>query len=287
MTKFWLTAVICTLCILNGYAQLAPPANYELKHDVVYTTQGTWNGRMDVYQPRDVKKPCPLLINVHGGGWVHGRKEDESSFSEFFSRGYVIANVEYRLADVAPAPAAIQDVRSAMAYLATHRNELNIDMNKVIIMGGSAGGHLALMGGLLGKNPVFDADKSAAKLSIKAIIDKYGPADLLNYDAMFKPNKASSAWLGNHGRDTAFINSISPVSYVKAGMPPIIVIHGDQDRTVPITQSQTLVDAITRQKGKVEFYVVKGGKHGNFAEPEKAIVMNKIMAFADAVMAAK
>lgn len=287
MKKCCLIAALCIFSTLSVFAQLPPPENYTLKKDVIYTTQGNWNGRMDIYRPRFEKLSCPLLIFIHGGGWVHGRKEDETAFADFFTRGYIVANIEYRLANVAPAPAAIQDVRSAMAYLALHKDSLGIDTRNVIIMGSSAGAHLALMGGLLGENRIFDLDKQAPRLPVKAIIDKYGPADVLHYEALFKANKVSSAWMGNRGTDTAFINSISPMSYIKRNIPPILIIHGDNDKTVPITQSHALVEAILKQKGKVEYYIVKGGKHGNFSEPEKTIVANKILAFADAMIQSK
>jgi acetyl esterase/lipase len=117
------------------------PENYLAKIDVVYTRVNNWDGRMDLYTNPDAEKPTPLVINIHGGGWNHGAKETQTGFGSFFNNGYAVANVEYRLVDVAPAPAAIQDVRCALIYIYRHAEELNIDTNKIVVMGGSSGGH--------------------------------------------------------------------------------------------------------------------------------------------------
>src|SRR5690349_20728504 len=102
-------------------------------------------------------------------------------------------------------------------------------------MGISAGGHLALMTGLLGNDHRFDqACSYSDKFHISVIIDKQGPADLNRWETIGKPGKASSAWLGGKENDTVFVNTLSPISYVSKKSPPTLIIHGDKDNTVPM-----------------------------------------------------
>ncbi|MBW4891882.1 alpha/beta hydrolase [Mucilaginibacter sp. HMF5004] len=250
-------------------AQIPAPGGYELHKDIVYTTAGNWQGRMDIYSPATTpKKALPLIIYIHGGGWVHGSKEEEKWFSIFFKKEYVIANVEYRIANQAPAPAAIQDIRCALMYLAQNNAKWHIDKERIVIAGSSAGGHLALIAGLLQNNNVFDNNCTPVPLHIAGIIDKYGPTDLAQWDAMKNPGKASSSWLGGRGNDSVFVRSLSPVYYVNYNSPPVLIIHGDADHTVPYQQSLLLLDKLKAFGVKVEMYTAKGGRHGNFNETQ-------------------
>ena len=131
------------------YKPVKYPATYEAKIDLIYTKIDDWEGRIDIYSNPVSQKPTPIVINIHGGGWNHGVKESKTGFSSFFKEGFAVANVEYRLVNISKAPGAIEDIRCALIYLHKHAKELNIDTRKIVIMGGSAGGHLALMAGLL------------------------------------------------------------------------------------------------------------------------------------------
>ena len=129
--------------------KVAIPDGYTEQINVVYTKVNDWEGKLDLYLPSATASPTPILINIHGGGWNKGNKESQTGFSGFFKKGYAVANIGYRLTGVATAPAAIQDTRCALIYLSSNAKRLNIDLNKIVLMGGSAGGHLALMAGLL------------------------------------------------------------------------------------------------------------------------------------------
>lgn len=238
MYRKCLLLLCCLLMVRLVSAQLPAPDGYHLMADQVYTTAGQWQGKMDLYLTQKAEKPTPLVIFIHGGGWVHGRKEDEKDFSVFFGLQYAVANVEYRLADVAPAPAAIQDCRCALFYLIGNAKKLNLDVQHVVVMGGSAGGHLALMTALLGNDHRFDQNCAYTdKFHISAIVDKYGPTDLNRWEAIRKASKASSAWMGGRADDTVWVNTLSPISYITKNAPPTLIIHGDKDHTVPPQQS--------------------------------------------------
>lgn len=252
------------------------PEDYIAKIDIVFTQENGWNGRMDLYSNPNAKKPTPIVINIHGGGWNHGVKESQTGFDSFFRNGYAVANVEYRLVDVAPAPAAIQDVRCALIYILRHANELNIDPNKVVIMGSSSGGHLALMAGLLGNNKKFDTNcEFDGNINIAAIIDKYGVTDLIPL------NKWGSAkrWLGNRFGNKEFIESVSPLYYIDKTSAPVFIVHGDADPIVPYSQSIELNKKLKYYDIKTRFITIPKGSHGKFSNDEKRKINTQMWAF--------
>jgi len=257
------------------YKPVMYPQEYKAELDVIYTKVKGWEGRMDLYTNPIAEQPTPIVINIHGGGWNHGVKESQRGFKRFFKEGFAVANVEYRLVDVAPAPAAIEDVRCALIYIHKYAQELNIDTNKIVIMGSSAGGHLALMAGLLGNHKKFDENCSyKGEVKIAAIIDKYAPTDLS------KIIKGSvKRWLGKKYKNIDFAKSVSPISYVDAISPPVIIIHGNEDTIIPYQQSVLLYNKLREYNVKSKFIMVKGGGHGKFTKEKKSELSQKIWSF--------
>lgn len=238
------------------------PANYTAQIDVVYKNVNSTNTRMDIYYPTNPAKPVPVVINMHGGGWNHGYKEEQGGFNMYFNQGFAIANVEYRMTGEATAPAAVEDVRGAMIYLLHHAAELNIDKNKIILQGGSAGGHLALTAGYLQNDGKYDNDTQAYpdEIKVMAVVDKYGPAKLTDF--MFYTSLVN--WLGVNATNQTFVESLSPVDMIDADTPPTYIIHGDADPTVPYSQSVILQEALQQAGVKNKFTTVPGGGHGGF-----------------------
>jgi acetyl esterase/lipase len=248
---------------------------------VVYTTVNGWEGKVDIYLPPKTNKPTPVLINIHGGGWNHGKKEEQGGFSTFFKAGFAVANIEYRLTGQATAPAAVEDTRCALIYLIKNAKALNIDVNKIVIMGGSAGGHLALMGGLLANNHQFDTNCPAIEnIQVAAIIDKYGISDVWDwgYGTNIK-SKSATNWLGAKAKDKDFAASVSPMTYVSKNSPPTFIVHGDADPTVPYQQSVELHKKLLEVGVKTEFITVPGGLHGKFEKEKNAEVNKAIIKF--------
>lgn len=252
------------------------PAGFTSKMDVVYTQGKGWDKQMDIYMPPTGNKPTPVVINIHGGGWNHGERQTQTGFNTFFKNGFAVANISYRLTPEATAPAAIEDARCALIYLIQHAKELNIDPNRIVVMGGSAGGHLALMAGLLGDNSIFDSNcKGEKNIKVAAIIDKYGITDV--WDWGYGPvltSKSATNWLGNFAKDEKFAKSVSPINWVNKNSPPIFIVHGDADKVVPYQQSVDLHKKLDEVGVKNIFITVEGGGHGKF-EKEKNSELNK------------
>ena len=257
------------------------PKNYSAQLDVVYTKVKEWDGKADLYLALNETNPTPVIINIHGGGWKTGSKDTQGGFSPFFKAGFAVANMEYRMSDYAKAPAAIEDTRCMLAYLIQNAKKLNIDPNKIIIMGGSAGGHLALMGGLLANDHRFDTNCSGIEnIKVAAIIDKYGIMDV--WDWTYGPDHKSSSpayWLGENAKNETFIKSVSPISYVTKNSPPIFIVHGDADPTVPYHQSVDLYKKLQELGVKSEFFTVPGGLHGKFDKDKNAEINEAILKF--------
>ncbi len=262
------------------YKPVNTPEGYKSQLDIIYTQVNGWDGRMDLYFNLNAETPIPIVINIHGGGWNHGEKESQSGFGSFFKNGYAVANVEYRLVQVAPAPAAIEDVRCALIYLYKNAKALNIDTTKIVIMGGSAGGHLALMAGLLGNDKRFDTNCSyEGDINVAAIIDKYGVSNLLPLASW----KSAKNWLGINFNNTNFIESVSPLFHVSKTSPPTFIVHGNEDPIVPYSQSEVLYKKLKEFNITTEFLTIPGGKHGKFSSEENALLSNRMWLFLNAL----
>lgn len=275
------TFIWTLLCCLSGgfvFAQVgtvAHPQTFSKKLDVEYAKVKDWIGLVDIYYNPEHSTPTPIVINIHGGGWNKGSKETQRGFGSWFKNNIAVANMGYRLSQVAPAPAAIEDVRAVIAHIKHHAKELNIDPDKIIIMGGSAGGHLALMGGLLGNDRRFDKNcLPVDDMRVAAIIDKYGIAVIKDW-----PSRSLQQWLGDNFGSNRFMNSVSPISYVTKDSPPIFIVHGDADPIVSIDMSYELQKKLNKATVYNEMYIVKDGLHGGFPPEENSEISKRIMEF--------
>jgi acetyl esterase/lipase len=194
----------------------------------------------------------PGVIVIHGGGWVQGDKEMmlDQYCLPLVRHGLVVANVEYRLAKTAPAPAAVSDVLQAAQWFHDHAAQYKVDPNRILVTGGSAGGHLALMVAM------------TPNVKIAGVIDFFGIADVA--DQLEGPNARDYAvqWIPEQPNRMELARRMSPMNSVRKGLPPILALHGDADTVVPYEQSVNLTKAIKSAGGEAELITVPGGKHG-------------------------
>jgi acetyl esterase/lipase len=257
------------------------PTGFTRQIDVVYAKGKDWEQKLDIYLPPNNGKSTPVVINIHGGGWNHGTKESQTGFNTFFKMGFAVVNIEYRLTPQATAPAAVEDTRCALIYVIKNANTLNIDPNKVVVMGGSAGGHLALMAGLLANDHRFDGNcPGVDNIKVAAIIDKYGITDVWDWGyGKNVTSKSAGRWLGDKAKDEAFAKTVSPLQYVNKNNPPVFIAHGDADPTVPYQQSVDLHKKLQEAGVVTEFMTVPGGKHGGFPREQNSELNKAIAAF--------
>jgi acetyl esterase/lipase len=222
---------------------------------------------LDVLQPKDpALGDRPAMIVIHGGGWRHGAKEDmlQTFCLPLLEHGFVVANVDYRLTPVAPAPAAVSDVLAAAKWLHDRAADYKIDPKRIMALGNSAGGHLALM---LGMAPA-SADLGPTT-KIAAVINFFGITDVA--DQLQGPNQRDYAteWIPDQPSRMELAKRLSPITYVRKDAPPILTIHGDADTTVPYSQAVQLTTALKKAGAKTELITISGGQHG-FTDAEMA-----------------
>jgi len=233
-------------------------ADYQIEANIHYDHHA--ETVLDILQPRaPALKNRPGVIVIHGGGWIQGDKESvlERFCVPFIQRGFVVASVEYRLAKVAPAPAAVKDVLSAAKWFHDHAAEYKVDADHILVAGDSAGGHLALM---VGMTPASADLGPVTKIS--AIIDFYGIADVADLMEGADARPWAQAWIPEQPGRMELARRLSPINYVRKGLPPVLAIHGDADPVVPFAQSVHLTDALKSARSDAELMAVPGGQHG-------------------------
>ena len=245
-------------------------ARYWVQPDIVYGTANNTPLKLDVWYQNEVKTPQPTLVYIHGGGWIFGSKETSVlQFLPYLAKGWRVVNVEYRMASNSLAPAAVEDCRCALRWVFRNAKQWNFDTSKIVLTGHSAGGHLALITGMLPERTSLDNScYGDEKLNIAAIVNWYGITDIK--DLMQGPNLKNYAvmWMGSQENAAEIAMRVSPLSYVRAGLPPIISIHGDKDDVVPYTQAVRLHAALDKVGVKNKLVTIKGGGHGQFARDD-------------------
>jgi acetyl esterase/lipase len=253
--------------------------------NVTYLTASGQDLKLDVYLPgKKSGKPVPVVMHFHGGGWVAGRRESAAlSAMPYMEMGFAFVNVSYRLANVAPAPAAVEDTLCALQWLGRNAKKYNFDVSKVVTTGDSAGGHLALATAMIpsdspltrqcaANEPGWSGPYQNVAPKVAAVINWYGITDVA--DMLQGPHIRSYAvaWFGSM-RDPdrlALARSVSPLSYVRAGGPAVFTIHGDADPLVPYAHGLRLKAALDEAGVKNVLHTVKGGGHGGFTAEQHA-----------------
>lgn len=260
---------------------------YGIGANIPYGTFAGATVRLDVWRNQQNKLPKPTLIYIHGGGWVFGDKGGApNAFLPFVERGWNVVNVEYRMAGTSVAPAAVEDVRCALRWVYQHSKEYEFDTDQLVAMGHSAGGHLALMEGLVPAGSPLDracpADENDPPLRVAAVVNWFGITDVA--DLLEGPNRRTYAveWLGGQADREAVAKEVSPLTYVRTGLPPIITIHGDHDPTVPYTHAQRLDAALAKVNVPHELVTIPGGSHGGFSPAELQRAYAEIWKFLEA-----
>jgi acetyl esterase/lipase len=255
-----------------------PGSGYHVEGNIPYgplTMQ-----RLDVMYPTTAGPKgtvtLPGVIMFHGGGWIDNRPQAlkasmVSFFDRFLAHGFVVCNVEYRLADGtangATAPAADEDALLAAKWFWSYLDYYHVDRTKYVVTGASAGGQLALMVGMATAVPDL-GPTNPNDFKIAAIVNGYGPSDVT--DLLARKISWAEQWLpaSTPNRD-ALAKELSPITYVRMNIPPLITVQGKNDTTVPTSESQALYDALTAVGADTALHFVTGAGHG-FSTPASA-----------------
>ena len=254
---------------------------YRVVPNITYVTANNWEAKLDVYTPRQPAGPVPTVIYIHGGWWISGSKESSVlSILPYLERGFAVVNVEYRLARVSLAPAAVEDCRCALRWVIRNAKEHNFDTSRLVVTGGSAGGHLSLITGMLTPDAGLDRQcMGDEKLQVAAIVNWYGVSDV--NDVLTGPNVRGQAelWLGSNPDRDALARRVSPMTYVRAGLPPILTVHGDKDLSVPYSHGVRLHAALDKVVVPNQLVTIPGGGHGGFDQAQTQRIYSTIFDF--------
>jgi acetyl esterase/lipase len=252
--------------ILAVLLQLAPPETVTFEKNVVYGKGGGEDLTMNVARPKDVAGPLPCILVIHGGGWAAGNKDMHNNLTwEFAKRGYVSATVGYRLVPKALYPAQIEDVKCAVRYVRAHAEKWGVDPKRIGATGFSAGGHLSMMLGVMGKDDGLEGEGGWADQpsQVNAVVAFFGPTDLINIEFPDASRPIVEKWIGGtRAEKKDAYRAASPVTYVSKGDAPMLLIQGTKDPLVPHDQAYRMADALTAAgvPGRVD--LILGAGHG-------------------------
>lgn len=219
------------------------PRDIEEIKNIEYKNVGGKSLQLDLYKPKDLKKPAPLLVFIHGGAWKSGKRSDYLVYLLAFARkGYVTATVSYRLLKDSPYPACAEDIKDAVSWFYRNGEIYGYDPDRIALIGGSAGAHLALLTAYGWKKPGENNDSTKSpgnKHRIKAVVDIYGPVDLTTEYARIHP-LVTSFIAHSYNEAPELYREASPIKYLSKNNPPTLILHGTSDELVPISQSDML-----------------------------------------------
>ncbi|MCB1216111.1 alpha/beta hydrolase [bacterium] len=233
-----------------------------LRADVVFAQREGGDVALDIYLPEQHSDELhPVVLYIHGGGWQGGDKAEGRIFlSNPVANGWIGVSTNYRLSQQATWPAQIDDVHAALEWITAHAGELHADPQKIVVAGGSAGGHLSLMCGL--------DQRAWQDYQVIGCFSLYGPTDFL-----------ADEWNGHNIRymlvnmlgadpvdDTELARDASPLYYADSRDVPVFMVHGDADVLVPYSQSELLLEQLEGLGVDARLLRVPGGNHGNFDE---------------------
>ncbi len=241
---------------------------------------------LDIYLPKNSKGKIPLVIFIHGGGWLSNDKYADigymkSTVSKILESGFALVSIDYRFSTEAVFPAQMLDCNAAISFLVDNADKYQLDMKRMVIMGFSAGGHLAAMVGLAKNNDVvaFYLPGSNRDFKPKGVVDFYGQADLTLFPGADDANSPEGVLIGAAPLDRPDLaKNASPVSFVDENDPPFLIIHGEKDDLVSPRQSHLLHSWLNVTGVPSELIIVKDAPHfGSMFDVEE--IRTKVMGF--------
>lgn len=231
--------------------------------------QGDWTGEPTFFERAPDRRPT--LLFIHGGGWVVRDRRPEPLFYPFLEQGWHVVSMTYRLGP-GTAPLAVDDAVCALQWITRSAGEYGFDLDKVVVAGVSAGGHLALMTGTLGSRQGH-ACYPGNDFRVHSIINWFGITDIEAVErflAAANPvfGNYALAWIGDESRVAEISATYSPVNVVDERSPPVLTIHGTQDQVVPFNQAVALHRRLEALGVRNELLSLEGGTHAGFTDAQ-------------------
>ena len=237
-------------------------------NDIIYAESGK---ELDLYLPEEAGEPVPMVVWIHGGGWQMGDKGGETGTKiplYLTEQGYAVASINYRLSGEANFPSQLHDCKAAIRWLRANAEEHNIDTGRIGVCGASAGAHLAsLLGTTDGIEELEGTEGNPEQSSsVQAVGAFFGPTDLIKLTEKrgdLEQESPESKLIGGpllENRDA--VARANPITYIKAGAPPFLIVHGEADVVVPVDQSHFLHEALGKTGVETSIHTLPGVGHG-------------------------
>lgn len=272
----FLALLMTTLLPANCLAQTANPSGVKVERDLVFASYSGKNLRLHLYRPNNNSSNVPIVVLIYGGAWMMRSQEMETPKAVWLAtHGYAAAVIDYRLSSEALFPAQLHDCKAAVRWLRANAAKYGLDSACIGAWGESSGGHLASLLGVTGGVAALEGDAGNTNESsqVQAIVDFFGPTDLLQMGAHALPGspidhdspKAPEALLigGPVQKNPDKAERANPIKYVTHDAPPFLIVHGEQDLLVSCNQSELLFDALKKARANVTFYKIAGAGHGD------------------------
>lgn len=259
-----MTAVSLTMVVTALMGGGQPAREVTVESNVQYCTGNGQPLLMDVFIPaRRTSRPTPAVLWIHGGGWAKGDKSANSGAQFLAEAGFLTASLSYRLTDVAPFPAQIEDCQCAVRFLRANASRYGIDPGRIGAAGSSAGGHLAELLGTSSDRAELQGTGSWAGVSsrVQAVASYFGVSDLTQPFPADTMPVIVKLLQGSPAEKPKLARQASPLLAVSKTDPPLFLVHGEEDRDVPFDQSVRMADAYHRLGLPVQFVAVKNAAH--------------------------
>lgn len=262
------------------------PDGVQLTKDIEFGKAGEHCLKLDLYRPAKLDRPVPGLIFIHGGAWKGGTKDMYRPYAVHYAqKGYVAASISYRLSSVAPFPAAVEDAKCAVRWMRAGADKYGVDPNHICVLGGSAGGHLAMMVAYSWPDKQLQGSggHEGASSKVQAVVSFYGPSDLTA--PRVRDADVVRQFLGGKKYEDSpdLYRRASPIFHLSKDDPPTLILHGTIDALVPISQSDRLIERLKQLGIPYVYDRLEGWPHVmDLAEP----VFNRCIFFIDRFLAA-
>jgi acetyl esterase/lipase len=260
--------------LINDVKTAAAEPEIELKHDIVYGKGGDQDLLLDLAMPKGLTHPTPAIVWIHGGAWRGGnRKEFERLISESARRGYVAISIDYRLVPKHIFPAQIEDSKCAVRWLRANAATFHVDPDRIGVVGSSAGAHLAMLLGAMDSSDGLEGNGGSPEASsrVQVVVSYAGPTNLTSAFPDASKNLVADFVGGPPPDSSTTARAASPITYVSAKDPPMLLVQGTRDPLVPHDQAVQMVEALTKAgvPGRVELLIGQG--HGWPKEHDRVI----------------
>jgi acetyl esterase/lipase len=237
--------------------------------DLQYARAAGINLKLDVYRHRSHPHDCPTLLQIHGGGWVIGSKNEQGVplMLQMASRGWVCVSIDYRLSPHATFPDHLVDVKRAIEWIRVHGREYGANPDFLVVTGGSAGGHLAALAALTANDPEYQPGFESVDTSVSACVPFYGVYDFTNRHGVYRNSGLAEllearVMKASMKENPEAYEKASPMSRVHSDAPPFFIVHGDLDTLVPVDEARRFAGALRELCQNPAVYAeIRGAQH--------------------------